>query len=104
SPGLDPHQRADNPLETSDDDIGSGFVVFFAALVPPLPAAGLLTLGMLRDDPVLTWAGTTVGIATGIGVAWWLGHLAAKRLAATAPELLFLMRTGRAVTTTVDDA
>jgi ABC-2 type transport system permease protein len=104
SPGLDPHQRADNPLESADDSVGAAFVMFFAALVPPLPAAAVLTLGTVLEDPVLVWAGAAVGIATGVLVAWALGHIAARRLVATAPDVLFLMRTGRTVVaTTVDD-
>jgi ABC-2 type transport system permease protein len=104
TPGLDPHQRADNPLETADDSVGVAFVVFFAALVPPLPAAGVLTLGTVLEDPVLVWAGAAVGIATGVLVSWALGHVAARRLVATAPDLLFLMRTSHTVgATTVAD-
>ena len=36
-----------------------------------------------------------VGVATGVFLAWWLGRLAASRLARRGPDLLFLMRTGR---------
>jgi hypothetical protein len=100
SPGID--HRRDRPVEHADEQIGTAFVVFCASLVPPLPAAGLLVLGSVRDDRWIVWSGVAVGIATGVLVAWGLGRAAARHLAATSPELLLLMRAGRAVAPAVD--
>jgi hypothetical protein len=94
APGPDPHVRAENPLDSSDD-IGPAFVVFFAGLLPPLPPVAVLIVGTVADDPLLRWAAVPVGIATGAFLAWWLGRLAYRRLQANGPELLFLMRAGR---------
>lgn len=36
----------------------------------------------------LTWASVAVGLLCGVAAAWWLGRLAAARLAFQGPELL----------------
>jgi ABC-2 type transport system permease protein len=92
-PGPDPRQRAENPLDRQEG-IGNAFLVFFAALLPPLPAAGVVLAGTLRDDATLRWAGVPVGLATGVLMAWWLGRIAYQRLRASGPELLFRLRSG----------
>ncbi|MDP2711826.1 MAG: hypothetical protein Q8O56_11465 [Solirubrobacteraceae bacterium] len=99
APGPDVHERAENPAEGTEE-IGSSFLVFFAALVPPLPGLGVVYLGTLRDSMALQWAGVLVGILVGALLAWGLGRLAAARLQRTAPELLLLMRSGRPASST----
>jgi ABC-2 type transport system permease protein len=94
APGPDAHKRPDNPLEHADTPWQSQ-VLFWAGLLPPLPAIGMVVLGTVSDNAVLLWAGGPVGLATGVFLAWWLGRVAIKRLRARGPEMLFLMRTGR---------
>lgn len=73
--------------------------MFFAALLPPLPGLGVVLLGTLQDNIVLQWAGVFVGAL----LAWGLGRVAAARLERTAPEVLQLMRAGRATSSTEAD-
>lgn len=94
TPGPDPHQRADNPLDTSDD-IGTGFLMFMMVLIPPLVPAAVLIAAHQSDDEVLGWSALPLSIATGVLVAWWLGRAAYRTLQDRGPELLFLMRTGK---------
>ncbi|MER5895367.1 hypothetical protein [Streptomyces sp. NPDC001876] len=96
-PGPDAHRRPDSPLDRADTT-GPSNMLFFAALLPALPAAGLVTLGTVLDNAVVSWLGVPVGVATGVLLARWLGRVAADRLTANGPELLVLMRTGRAGT------
>lgn len=99
APGPDAHERAESPAEGTEE-IGSAFLVFFAALVPPLPGVGVVYLGTLRDSMALQWAGVLVGVLVGAVLAWGLGRLAAARLQRTAPEMLLLMRSGRPASST----
>lgn len=94
-PGPDPHRRPDNPVENADAT-GPGYIVFFAGLLPALPAAGLLLAGTALHSPVLRWSGIPVGVATGAALYGWLGRAGCRRLEARGPELLLRMRTGRA--------
>ncbi len=94
APGPDAHKRPDNPLEHGDTT-GQANLMFWAGLLPALPAGTLLGLGTAYDNEVLLWSAIPVGVATGVLLAWWLGHLAVRRLQSRGPELLFLMRTGR---------
>ncbi len=98
-PGPDARQRAESPAEGTEE-IGSAFLVFFAALVPPLPALGVVYLGTLHDNAALQWAGVGVGVAVGALLAWGLGRLAMARLERTGPEMLLLMRSGRPAAST----
>jgi ABC-2 type transport system permease protein len=98
-PGPDAHERAENPAEGTEE-IGSAFLVFFAAIVPPLPGLGVVYLGTLQDSTALRWAGVLVGVLVGALLAWGLGRLAAARLERTAPEMLLLMRSGRPASST----
>ncbi|NGO70082.1 hypothetical protein [Streptomyces boncukensis] len=93
-PGPDAHKRPDNPLERADTT-GQSNALFWVALVPALPAAAAVTTGTLLDSPALRWLGAPIGVATGVLLARWLGRIAADRLTANGPELLFLVRTGR---------
>lgn len=94
-PGPDAHKRPDNPLERADTT-GPSNLLFWVAFLPALPAAATVALGTALDNSVLRWLGAPVGVATGVLLAWWLGGIAADRLTANGPELLSLMRTGRA--------
>ncbi len=94
APGPDAHKRPDNPLERGDTT-GQANLMFWAGLLPALPAGTLLGLGTAYHNDVLLWSAIPVGVATGFLLAWWLGRLAVRRLQSRGPELLFLMRTGR---------
>jgi hypothetical protein len=97
APGPDAHRRPDNPLEHAETSWQSQ-VLFWAGLLPPVPAIVLVVLGTVHDNAVLLWAGGPVGLATGALLGWWLGRVAIDRLRARGPEMLFLMRTGRSAT------
>jgi hypothetical protein len=93
-PGRDPHRRSDNPTENADAT-SSGQFAFWVGLLPCLPAAGALTAGTLLHSAPLCWAGVPVGVATGVLLYVWLGHLGYRRLETRGPELLAKMRVGR---------
>lgn len=95
TPGPDAHKRPGNPLERADTT-GPSNVLFWVGLIPAVPAAAVVALGTTLDSASLRWLGAPVGIATGILLTRWLGIVAARQLAVKGPELLFLMRTGRA--------
>lgn len=95
TPGPDAHKRPGNPLERADT-VGPSNVLFWVGLVPAVPAGAVVALGTTFDNAALRWLGAPVGIVTGILLVRWLGAVAARQLAAKGPELLFLMRTGRA--------
>lgn len=100
-PGPDARERAENPAE-GNEEMGAAFLVFFAAMVPPLPGLGVVYLGFARDSIALQWAGVGVGVLIGALLAWGLGRLAAVTLERTAPEMLALMRSGRSASMTSD--
>jgi hypothetical protein len=98
APGPDAHQRPDNALEHGETPWQSQ-VLFWVGLLPPVPAVLLVVLGSVSGNAALLWAGGPVGLVTGAFLGWWLGRLAINRLRAKGPEMLFLMRTGRAAST-----
>lgn len=83
-PMTDPHKRSGNLLENGTDFTQ---VLLMLVLVGSAGAPAFLTV---RYGP--SWLGAVVGVSTGAGLAWLLGDLAAKRLAATGPDLLATMR------------
>ncbi len=93
-PGPDPHRRPDNPLENADTT-GPAYLVFFAGLLPALPAVGLLVAGTLLHDALLRWSAIPVGVAAGVLLYSGLGRAGYRRLEARGPELLLRMRAGR---------
>jgi ABC-2 type transport system permease protein len=82
----DPHRRGGNLLQNGVD-FTQVLVVLALTAVSALPAA----LAAARGPG---WAAPVVGVTTGAVLAWSLGGLAARRLEATAPELLLALRTG----------
>ncbi|MGO2037227.1 MAG: hypothetical protein ACTH2U_12165 [Brevibacterium sp.] len=92
--GTDARQRVQSP-EGGTEEIGAAFLVFFTALVPPLPALGIVALGALQGNAALQWTGVLVGSMIAVLLTWGLGRLAAGRLERTGPEILLLLRTGR---------
>lgn len=94
APGPDPRQGRANPLEQGNSG-GQAMYLFFLGLLPPLPALAVVLSGTLLENDLLRWTGSLVGLVTGIGVAWWFGHIAAQRLEKRGPELLSLMRHGK---------
>lgn len=95
APGPDAHKRPDNPLEHGETTWQSQ-VLFWVGLLPPVPAVVTVVVGIVYDNAALLWAGGPVGLATGVLLGWWLGRVAIGRLRAKGPELLYLMRAGRA--------
>lgn len=91
APGPDPRQGRANPLEQGNSG-GQAIYLFFLGLLPPLPALAVVLSGTLLENDLLRWTGSLVGLVTGIGVAWWFGHIAVQRLEKRGPELLSLMR------------
>lgn len=83
----DPHRRS-GPFDTSDDPnaagaaIGQQYLMLLLAALVAAPAGALVLVGAVRHRPVLQAAGVLVGVATGVLLSWWGGHLAARRLAA----------------------
>jgi ABC-2 type transport system permease protein len=98
APGPDAHKRPDNPLDQAETPWQSQ-VLFWVGLLPPVPAVVTVVLGTVFDNAALLWAGGPMGLATGVFLGWGLGRVATNRLRAKGPELLFLMRTGRAAKT-----
>ena len=93
APGPDPHRRPSNPMENGDA-AGPAFIMFWAALLPCLPAAATILKGTLLHSAPLRWAGIPVGAVTGLLLSAWLGHAGFRQLQARGPELLLKMRTG----------
>ncbi|HUB42925.1 MAG TPA: hypothetical protein VMA72_29060 [Streptosporangiaceae bacterium] len=92
-PGRDPHRRSDNPTENAGAT-GPGYVMFWAVLLPCLPAAGALVAGTVLHNALLRWASVPAGVATGVVLYARLGHLGYRRLMARGPEMLLKMRFG----------
>jgi ABC-2 type transport system permease protein len=103
-PGPDPHRNRANPLEGGESTAAQGLLVFFAGILPAVPAAAMVRAGMVQDNDLLLWGGVPVGIATGVLGAWLLGRIAYSHLEARGPELLYLMRTGRSSQATTGEA
>ncbi|MEV5827697.1 hypothetical protein AB0L25_19215 [Spirillospora sp. NPDC052242] len=90
-PGTDPHKRGGNPLSTGADEGAETGLVWL--MLVAVPAAALPVAAVV---PFWPWAGVPVGLATGALAVWGLGALAHRRLAASGPELLNLMKHGPA--------
>ncbi|WP_150460357.1 hypothetical protein [Nesterenkonia ebinurensis] len=96
APGPDAQRRAENPAE-GNEEIGAAFLVFFAALLPPLAGIAVVYLGATQDSLALQWAGVGISVLIGALLSWGLGLAAAIKLERTATEMLLLMRTGRSI-------
>ncbi|HEX2774467.1 MAG TPA: hypothetical protein VHN18_18835 [Micromonosporaceae bacterium] len=84
----DPHRRGSTPGQ----DTGAVAAVVWPALIltalGAAPALAVVVAGTVRGEPLLQWTATPVGVLTGVALAWGLGRLAGRRLAARGPELL----------------
>ncbi len=89
TPMTDPNKRSGNLLEN-----GTDFTQVLLMLVLMTAAAAPAFLTAKYGS---SWSGTVTGLATGTGLYWLLGDLAAKRLERTGPDMLAAMRS--AVTT-----
>ena len=95
----DPNRRA-GPFDTGEDPnaagalIGRQYLMLLLAALTALPAAVLVLLGTMRHQPVLQAAGVVAGTATGVGLCWWGGRAATRRLADRGAELLDLLHLG----------
>jgi ABC-2 type transport system permease protein len=85
---LDPHRRGANPGQDSGPIAGTIWLAILTTALTAAPALAVVIAGTVRQDATLQWAGTPVGLLTGAGLAWGLGRLATRRLAARGPELL----------------
>ncbi|MEU6972673.1 hypothetical protein AB0A71_34140 [Kitasatospora aureofaciens] len=88
-----------NPLDGFGDESGDqvrmqSLAVLLLQLAAALPAVGVVLAGTLLHNAPLRWAGTAVGLGTGLLYAWWLGRAARHRLETRGPELLDVMRKG----------
>ena len=84
----DPHRRGSNPGQDGGSLAGLVWLVLPVVAVASAPVITLLAIGQAENDPLLQWAGTPAGIAIGALLAWVLGRMAYRRLAARGPELL----------------
>lgn len=98
-PMTDPQNRSGNPLQTGGGDGQMVGMVY----------AGLALIGLLAGPALLvavfaSWWGLVVGVATGLLYWWGFGRLAASALDRRGPELLNLLRFGRAAAVPGDRA
>jgi ABC-2 type transport system permease protein len=84
----DPHRRGSNPGEDGGPVGGLVWLMLGLLAVVAAPTAWLLYQGTRAGDPAMLWSATPVGVASGLLLAWVLGRLAHRRLAARGPELL----------------
>ncbi|MEV0644423.1 hypothetical protein AB0I28_04085 [Phytomonospora sp. NPDC050363] len=100
-PLTDPHKRGANPLGVGDNEgsvAGLTYVMLLGVPVTAVPAGAIVAVGLVAQQPWLSWLGVPVGLLTGALCAWAFGRMAHRRLDAYGPELLQTMRTGVAVT------
>jgi ABC-2 type transport system permease protein len=93
TPGVDPRQRV-GPNDAGDVT----FQVFASLLAVPVlvaPVAALATAAAASDAPALTGLAVAAGLGHGGLLAWWLGRLAHRRLAARLPETFVRLRYGK---------
>jgi hypothetical protein len=95
----DPNRRT-GPFDTGDDPnaagavIGQQYLLLVLAALAAVPAATLVLLGDLRNQPLVQGAGVVVGVATGVLLFWWGGRVAARLLADGGAELMDLLHLG----------
>ena len=87
-PTTDPHRRNGNLAQN-----GTDFTQVLLVLVLVACAVGPAYLAARYGPP---WSGAVVGTLTGLAAGWWLGDLAARRLASGGPEMLAVMRSAAA--------
>ena len=80
----DPHRRGSNPGQDGGSLAGLVWLVLPFVALAAAPVITLLAIG----GPMLQWSGAPAGIAIGALLAWGLGRMAYRRLAARGPELL----------------
>ncbi|GIG86019.1 hypothetical protein [Plantactinospora endophytica] len=84
----DPHRRGGNPGEDGGPVGGLVWLMLGLLAVVAAPTAWLLYQGTRAGDEVMLWSATPAGVLSGLLLAWALGWLAHRRLAARGPELL----------------
>ena len=95
-PVTEPQRRTGNPLEAGGI-FGQVLVVLLLVAATAAPPVLVAYLGDRSGSPALSWAAVPVGALTGTALAIWCGRLAYRRLRATGPELLTVMRGGGTV-------
>ena len=97
SPYPAPSGKGRNPFGSGQSaggfaKIGRRLVLTTAQMAAAIPVGVLLVLGMTGLVPAATWVAIPVGIACGIGAAWWWGQRAFRHLELRGPELLAAIR------------
>lgn len=93
----DPHRRSSNPGDAGNNvpaQVMQSQITFYLTTASMLPAAAVVVAGMLLDSPAVEWAGSAVGLCTGLLLPWLLGRIAYRRLIDRGPELLNVLRKG----------
>ncbi|MEJ2870708.1 hypothetical protein WCD74_23295 [Actinomycetospora sp. OC33-EN08] len=95
--GLFPWISARLPFRLGTGGNGGSVTAALLTYVPAMlavvaPGIAVSVVGRVLDVPALTWAGVAVGAVVGVAVALAGGAAAARRLAATGPEVLAAVR------------
>lgn len=97
SPYPAPSGKGRNPFGSGHS--GGGFsaisrrlVLTLVQLAATIPVVVLLVLGGIGLVPAATWVATPMGVACGVGAAWWWGGRAYRLLERRGPELLAAVR------------
>jgi ABC-2 type transport system permease protein len=97
SPYPMPSGKGRNPFTSGGSGGGLGnvmrrMVLVLVQLATAVPVVVLLALGGTGLLPAATWAAVPVGVACGVGAAWWGGRRAYQQLELRGPEVLAAVR------------
>ncbi|MGW1991402.1 hypothetical protein [Embleya sp. NPDC001921] len=94
-PGPDPHRKKSSPLDHGDVT-GQAFVVLVGVGAVACPAFGVMYAGERMDNVFVVWIGVVLSVLISCLAVWYGDRRARRGIAVHGPELLQLMRTGRA--------
>jgi ABC-2 type transport system permease protein len=97
SPFPTPSGKGRNPFGSGRTGGGFGnvarrLVLMLVQLAATIPVVVLLVLGGTGLLPAATWVAIPIGVACGVGAAWWWGRQAYRLLERRGPELLAAVR------------
>ncbi|MEU1279265.1 hypothetical protein [Streptomyces sp. NPDC005805] len=95
TPGVDPKYRV-GPNDAGDVSYQI-WIGLYGTLLPVVPTAALAVPAAVSGSTGLAWAAVPAGVLNGALVAWLLGRIAYRRLAARLPETFVRLRYGKAV-------